>query len=700
MEEKFITHVKQVYGYEVGERIIDAYTFAKRAHSGATRASGEPYIIHPVKTAEILVDLNLDEATIIAALLHDVVEDTDVTFKEINDKFGQDVEELVRGVTKISLIKYSKDVAEMENLRRLFISMSKDVRVIMIKLADRIHNMRTLTYLPHNRQIKFASETMDLFVPLAERLGLNSMKAELEDLCFMYLNPIEYNKLKNELDRKYQKTTTKMADIKKRLNGILSEEKITGEVSGRFKHFYSIYKKLRSHGTAKIYDIIAFRMIVPTISDCYTLLGAVHSQYRPIPGRIKDYIASPKLNGYQSLHTTVITDDGTPFEVQIRTYDMHIHCEYGIASHWRYKSGNTKEDMLEDKFNWLKSIINEEREIKDSGNFVKALRMDFSTSEIWVFTPKYKPISLPEGSTPIDMAYAIHSDLGNMCIGAKVNDKSAPLNKILETGDVVEILVSNDAKGPSRDWLTIAASTAARRSIRAFFRKNMTPENIIKGQKILAKEAAKAGLDLINIQDKCYENLQLKYNFENLDDMFACVGYGSLTPNQILKKYITEHNEELYKEKNKDDYIVSIDDVKIHDVKFARCCTPILGDEIVGVYSQNNGYTIHRSDCPNMKFIEDDKKKTAVWNENNAKDFYVSLKLGGRDENGLTAKLLNILYSNENIDLEEIKSRKLTATKFEVTLRLKIKNREDLERLIKLIQAEPYIDYVTRNNLN
>lgn len=699
MEEKFISNVKKVYGYEAGERIIDAYTFAKRAHNGATRASGEPYIIHPLQTAQILVDLNLDESSIIAALLHDVVEDTDVTFKEITDKFGTEVEELVRGVTKISSIKYSKDVTEMENLRRLFISMSKDVRVIMIKLADRIHNMRTLDYLPHNRQIKFASETMDLFVPLAERLGLNSIKAELEDLCFKYLNPVEYNKLKNELERKYQKTTTKMQDIKKRLNGILTSERISGEVSGRFKHFYSIYKKLRSHGTAKIYDIIAFRIIVPTINDCYTLLGAVHSQYKPVPGRIKDYIAAPKPNGYQSLHTTLITEDGTPFEVQIRTYDMHIACEYGIASHWRYKTGNDKEDILEDQFNWLKTIINEEREIKDSGNFVKALRMDFSTGEIWVFTPKYKPISLPEGSTPIDMAYAIHSDLGNMCIGAKVNDKTAPLNKVLETGDVVEILVSEDAKGPSRDWLSIAASTNARRSIRAFFRKNMTPDNIFKGQKILTKEAEKAGLDLHQIQDKCFADLQMKYNFENVDDMFACVGYGSLTPNQILKKYITEHNEEIRLQKNKDDYIVSIEGIKAHDVKFARCCTPILGDEIVGVYSQN-GYTIHRSDCPNMRYVEEDKKKQAVWNENNARDFFVSLKLGGRDENGLTAKLLNILYSDENIDLEEIQSRKLTATKFEVTLKLKIKKREDLDRLITNIQAEPYIYYVTRNNLN
>ena len=699
MEEKFISGVKKLYGYEVGERIIDAYNFAKRAHNGATRASGEPYIIHPLQTAQILVDLNLDEATIKAALLHDVVEDTDTSFKDLADRFGSDVEELVRGVTKINSIKYSKDITEMENLRRLFISMSKDVRVIMIKLADRIHNMRTLNYLPHNRQIRFASETMDLFVPLAERLGLNSMKAELEDLCFMYLNPIEYNKLKNELDRKFQKTTSKMEDIERKLNNILTTERISGEVSSRFKHFYSIYKKLRSHGTAKIYDIIAFRVLVPTISECYTLLGSIHAQYKPVPGRIKDYIAAPKLNGYQSLHTTLITEDGTPFEVQIRTYDMHIACEYGIASHWRYKSGNNKEDMLEDKFNWLKSIINEEREIKDSGNFVKALKMDFSTAEIWVFTPKYKPISLPENSTPIDMAYAVHSDLGNMCIGAKVNDKTVPLNRKLETGDVVEILISKDTKGPSRDWLSIAVSTDARRSIRSFFRKNMTPENIFKGQKILTEEAAKAGLDLHKIQNKCFEDLQMKYNFESLDDMFASVGYGSLTPNQILKKYINEYQEEIRLEKNKDDYIVDIEGIKVHDVKFARCCTPILGDEIVGVYSQN-GYTIHRKDCPNMKLVEEDRKKKAKWNVTHAKDFYVSIKLGGRDENGLTAKLLNILYSNENIELEEIKSRKLTTTKFEVTLRLKIRKREDLEELIDNIKNEPYIDYVTRNNLN
>lgn len=694
-----MTQVRNAYGYEDSKKIEEALNFAANAHKDAKRASGEPYIIHPIETARILVELNLDVASIEAALLHDVVEDTDVTFKEIKDKFGPEVEELVRCVTKISSIKYSKDVAEMENLRRLFISMSKDVRVIMIKLADRMHNMRTLNYLPHNRQIKFASETMDLFVPLAERLGLNSMKAEMEDLCFMYLNPVEYNKLKNELDRKYQKTTTKMQDIENKLNNILIEQHITGEVSGRFKHFYSIYKKLRSHGTEKIYDIIAFRILVPTEEDCYTMLGAVHKYYRPVPGRIKDYIAAPKLNGYKSLHTTLITDEGTPFEVQIRTYEMHINCEYGIASHWRYKSGNEKRDVLEDKFNWLRSVINEERDIKDSSSFVKALRMDFSTGEIWVFTPKYKPISLPEHATPIDMAYAIHTDLGNKCIGAKVNDKTVPLSTELETGDVVEILVSSEEKGPSRDWLSIAVSSNARHSIRAFFRKNMTPENIFKGQKLLSDEIVKSGFELDEVAEKCFNDLQNKYNFENIDDMYACVGCGALTVNQILRKSLSELANKKNPDKKKDDYLVDIDGIKLSDVKFAKCCSPIPGDDIVAVPAKN-GYTVHRADCPNMKHVDDDKKKQATWNPNTTKDFYVSLKLGGKDENGLTAKLLTILYDDKNIDLEEIKSKRLSASKYEIILTIRIRRREDLQNLIKQLSLEPYIEFVTRNNLN
>ena len=486
--DKFVDLVKEKF--DDASLVLKAYEFACEAHKNDKRKSGEPYVIHPINVAKILMEYGLDQTTVAAALLHDVVEDTPVSFKKIKEEFGAEVEMLVKGVSKISSIKYSKEVIELDSLKRLFIAMSKDIRVILIKLVDRLHNIRTVQYLKPEKQIKFCTETMNLFVPLAERLGIDVIKLELENTCFKYLNPVDYQKIKGELDKKQEINLERMKNIKAKLEELLAKANVESTILTRFKRVYTLYKKLRAKGTAKAYAVIGIRVIVSSPEECYKVLGEIHKIYKPVPGQIKDYIASPKSNGYKSLHTTVISEDGTPFEVQIRTKTMHELNEYGVLAYWGGKLGAKKEKVLNDKVAWIKSIIQGEREIKDSENFIDALQKDFaSTAEIWVFTPKNKPVSLPENSTPIDMAYAIHTELGNTCVGAKVNGKKVPLNYTLDTGDVVEIITSSQSKGPSRDWLKIAVSGTARTHIRTFFKKNIIPENVKVGKLILEGKA-------------------------------------------------------------------------------------------------------------------------------------------------------------------------------------------------------------------
>jgi len=695
--EEFVDIVKSKY--EDYELILKAYAFACEAHKNAKRRSGEPYIIHPIAVAKTLIELGLDKETISAALLHDVVEDTPISFKTIKKEFGEEVELLVKGVSKISGIKYDKpELKEMNSLRRLFISMSKDIRVILIKLADRLHNIRTVEALTPQKQIRFCSETMNIFVPIAERLGLNAMKNEMENKCFYILRPNEYKKLKDELDRKYDKTTVRIQRIEERLNEILTQANVKCEVKSRLKHFYSLYKKIRDKGTAKIYDIIAFRILVDSEEECYRVLGLVHKTYKPVPGRIKDYIAAPKPNGYRSLHTTLLTKDGTPFEIQIRTHKMHEYCEYGIASHWRYKSGKDKQDVLDERLNWVRSIIEDERQIKDSESFIKALQMDFSTAEICVFTPKYKPISLPEKSTPIDFAYAIHSGLGHSCIGAKVNGKKVPLTRALETGDVVEIITSVKEKGPAREWLSFAVSTHARSHIRNYFKKSIIPENVKIGRDLLDKIADKSGINISDCLSKeVFEEVRKNFLVSSLDDMFSSIAIGGINPSDIISIALANKNQKNNKQEKKDSPVY-IEGGEVSDVKFARCCTPIPGDEICAITS-NNGVTVHREDCLNLKNVDKERMLVAEWKENINKLFDISLKIVGRDKIGTFSKIMDVFYDN-NFIMSFASAKVVSEGKFESIVTAKIRNKEEEEKIIEFIKSIDNVQDVVRNNLN
>lgn len=693
--DQFVKLVKSEY--ENPDLILRAYEMAKKAHKNQVRGTGDPYIVHPVAVATKLIDLGLDEATVAAGLLHDVVEDTPVSYKQIKAEFGQEVESLVKGVSKISSIKYNKTTIEMESLRRLFVAMSKDIRVILIKLCDRMHNIETISGLPYERQIKFCTETMNLFVPLAERLGLNSIKIELEDKCFAVLNPEEYNKLKAELDRKYEKNTQRMKDIEQNLNQALTNLNLKGEVQGRFKHFYSLYKKIKDKGTAKIYDIIAFRVIVENVDDCYRVLGEIHKFYKPIPGRIKDYIASPKQNGYKSLHTTLITKDSTPFEVQIRTFEMNRLCEYGIAAHWRYKSGDTKASAFEDKLNWVRSIIEEESQIKDSENFVKALQMDFSNAEIWVFTPKFKPISLPENSTPIDMAYAIHTDLGNSCVAAKVNGRKAQLNRKLTTGDVVEIITSKDSHGPSREWLGFAVSGHARTEIKNFFKRSLVPEMVKKGRQMLEEKCQEMNVPLSwCLSNEVLNEVKKKYYIYSLDDMFATIATHGIHRSDIINIAMKKGEYEIKDEK--DNTYVYIEGSETSNVKFARCCTPIPGEEICAVAS-NSGITVHCKSCVNIKQIDPDRLLSADWKEGVDKYFEECYKIGGRDEEGLLSDILDIFYDSD-VPINSVNAHQAGQGRFEIIVSIKVKDKAMSDEIKDRLEKLRQVQFVNRNNQN
>lgn len=699
--EDFLKLMREKYDIASSRQVEQAYKLAKIAHAGNIRKSGEPWFNHCVSVAKILLELNMDADTVCAGLLHDALDDTDITLKQISDAVGTAVSDLCKGLSKVNGIKYGKsNIDEVESLRRLIIAMGKDIRVIIIKLADRVHNMRTIEFLPRERQIKYATETQEVFSGLAERLGLSTFKRELDDLCFKTLNPEEYTKLKQELERKYDKWQARMKRISGVLEYVLRENEIKGKVTSRFKNFYSLYKKVQKKGTEKTYDIIAFRVLVDNEEDCYRVLGAVHQKYRPISGRIKDYIAAPKQNGYQSLHTTLITTDGTPFELQIRTHKMHEYCEVGVASHWNYKGDRDNSSyLMQEKLEWLKDLIESEINTKDDKNFVKTLKMDFSTGEIWVFTPKHKPISLPELATPIDFAYAIHTELGNRCIGAKVNGKRVSIAKTLETGDVVEIITSDESKGPSRDWLNVAVSHNARYCIRQFFRKETTPENIIFGKKILEEEAKQYNIsigDIIN--ESNFAELQEKYSFESVDDMFAAVGYKGVTVNQILKPIISKKEEIAEVAFAKEHSAVLVEGKDILKYRLSQCCSPIPGDNIVAIANRDM-VSIHTTDCKNQKYINSDRCLKAEWKEGNKKLYPVQIVINAKDREGILAGILTAVY-NYKITFTGVTAQIMPNNKFEMSIALKVRNKDELDEFVKYLKKEdPSIEYISRKNI-
>lgn len=683
--------------------IEKAYNFAAQAHEGQLRNSGEPYIMHPLATANILAGLGLDTSTVAAGLLHDVVEDTKYEIKDIEMNFGKEVALLVDGVTKLSRIEYiSKEERQIESYRKMFLAMAKDIRVILIKLADRLHNMRTLKYKSFWKQREVAKETLEIFAPLASRLGIFKVKWELEDLSFRYLEHDKYYYLVEQISMKRKERE----EYINKVISILQEEisikaKIEADISGRPKHFYSIYNKMKKKGKelSEIYDLIAVRIIVNSIKDCYGSLGIIHTLWKPIPGRFKDYIAMPKPNLYQSLHTTVIGPGGDPFEVQIRTWDMHKTAEYGIAAHWLYKENKNK---VADKLTWIKQIREWQNELQDSKEFMETLKIDLFSDLVFVFSPKGDVFELPLGSTPIDFAYRVHTEVGHRCIGSKVNNRIVSLDYKLKTGDIIEILTSKQANGPSRDWLKIVKSSQAKNRIRQWFRREKRAENIGKGKELLERELRKQGLDVsFYTKGEKLNSIAKKLGFNVSEDLLAAIGDNSITSllvtcklkDEFAKKEIDSEKIDLStlsKENKKlprNTSGVRIKDVDNIMIRFARCCNPLPGDEIIGFITRGRGVSIHRLDCPNVKVYEEEEPERlleAAWDESEKNDFQVEIQVIGFDRPKLTTEIM-LLISDAKIHMNAINARAKRNNAI-MDLKIEVNSLDELNRLIEKIK--------------
>ena len=684
--------------------------YAARVHAHQLRASGEPYITHPVAVAGILLDYGLDAATIAAALLHDSIEDTNATEAEIYALFGEEITSLVMGVTKLDKYTFSsKEEEQAENFRKMFFAMAKDIRVILIKLADRLHNMRTISSKPRDRQLAIATETLEIYAPLASRLGLSYFKCELEDICLKVLQPDIFNQLVGEISLKRAERQDLVNHICARLTNILNELGIHGEVNGRPKHFYSIYKKMvRQNKTFdQIYDLTAVRVIVETVKDCYEVLGMIHTLWKPIPGRFKDYISVPKANNYQSLHTTVMTAYGMPFEIQIRTYEMHKIAEYGIAAHWKYKENRTASSELDEKIQWLRSVMDTQGENSTPQEFYESLKLDLYDGQVFIFTPKGDVLALPEGSTPVDFAYNVHSEIGNKCVGAKVNNKMVPLETKLVTGDYVEIITSNNAKGPSRDWLRFVKSSQAKSKIKAFFKRELKDDNIKRGKELLEKEAKSRGYNLSDLmQKKWLDIIMQRYSISSLDDLYATIGYGGYTVNQILLKLIDFYNKEasvtklplkpgIKKRKVDSNGII----VMGHDdllVRVAKCCNPVPGDEIVGFISRGRGVAIHRKNCPNLKNAEDFRLVEAHWEVSQSKSFLVTLQVETRNTAGILAEITKII-SECKFSIDTLNARVDKHNNGIINLAVNVGSLQQVDYLKNRIEKIPQVDKVFRS---
>jgi len=649
------------------ELVDRAYRYASRAHNGQMRFSGDPYITHPVAVAATLAELELDVVSIAAALLHDVVEDTGVALDDVERDFGEEIARLVDGVTKLSRIEYrSQEDEQVENLRKMFLAMSHDIRVLLIRLADRLHNMRTLAFLPPDRQRICARETLDIFAPLAHRLGMYRIKMELEDLALRYLEPERYRDLMAKISRKRAEREEFTRDIIRVLEEKLGEAGIEADISGRAKHFYSIYRKMYVQGRefSDIYDLTAIRIIVDDIRECYAALGIVHTLWKPIPGRFKDFIAMPKPNMYQSLHTTVISSTGEPFEIQIRTWDMHQTAEYGIAAHWRYKEGGQQsDDDFEKKLSWLRQLLEWQRDLPDAREFMESLRLDLFSDEVYVFTPKGDVLELPAGATPIDFAYRIHTDVGHRCIGAKVNGKIVPLDRALENGDIVEILTSKQIGGPSWDWLSMVRTSAARQKIRQWFKRERREEHIERGRELLEKESRRRSLEKEDIlRAEWLEKVARRLSLTSEEELYAALGYGGVTVQFVVQKLEEELKkeqrsatvvdvEDLLKElRPAPAYGKPVDGVRVRGVdnalvRFARCCNPLPGDRIVGYITRGRGVSVHRVDCPNVKHLSGDSARfiEVTWDEDVPQAYLTSLVVSAFDRPGLLSDVVNAI---------------------------------------------------------
>ena len=689
------------------ETLVRAYHYAEQAHSGQKRASGEAYFIHPCAVAKILMELGLDCATVAAAFLHDVIEDTPVTEEDIRREFGEEILRLVAGVTKLDKIVFkSREEEEAENFRKIFVAMAKDIRVIIIKLADRLHNMRSLNFLSKERQIKMAQETLDIYTPLAGRLGISQIKCELEDLCLKYLDPEAYEFLVENIHQKLYERHNFVDFVVKEIKKILDESKIEGEVFGRPKHFYSIYKKMKTQNKTldQIYDLTAVRVIVGTVDECYEVFGKIHKRWKPIPGRIKDYIATPKANMYQSLHTTVVTNFGQPFEIQIRTFEMHRTAEFGIAAHWKYKEKRTEDSSFTERLSWIREVLDWEGGLKDSKDFMESLKTELYSNELLVFTPKGKVISLPKDATPIDFAYAIHSEIGNRCVGARVNSKIVPLNSTLQTGDVVEIITSSNSKGPSWDWLKIVKSSSARAKIKQFFRREMKDENVKIGRSMLEAEAKHRGYNLSDIlTEESFAKISEKFSFFSQDEMFASVGYGAITVNQVLFKLIDFYKKEIPKKPvyhggAADSSGVIVKGMSGLLTRFAGCCNPVPGDKIVGFVSRGRGVVIHRADCPNVKNLEAEEGRIlpAEWAETQGGGHFVAGIVMKAKDQGLALSVLTSVVSDMRLMITAVNSRFDKNKDAVIEANIRLNGKGDIDLLIRKLLSDERISEVYR----
>ncbi|MBU5590970.1 bifunctional (p)ppGpp synthetase/guanosine-3',5'-bis(diphosphate) 3'-pyrophosphohydrolase [Clostridium sp. MSJ-4] len=689
-----------------------AYMLADNAHEKQRRESGEPYIVHPIEVACILAEFGMDANTIAAGLLHDVVEDTDYSFEDIKKEFNEEVAILVDGVTKLGKIKYkTKEEQQADNVRKMLLAMTKDIRVILIKLADRLHNMRTLKYMPVEKQKEKAKETFDIYAPLAHRLGMFKMKWELEDLAFRYMNANEYYDLVRRIAEKRAEREEYISMIISDLNSRLENASIESDIEGRPKHFYSIYRKMvnKNKTIDQIFDLTAIRILVDTIKDCYAVLGIVHTVYKPIPGRFKDYIAMPKPNMYQSLHTTVIGPQGKTFEIQIRTFEMHKTAEYGIAAHWKYKEGSEGEEGdFDAKLSWLRDMLEWQKETSDAEEFMEGFKIDLFSDEVFVFTPKGVVINLPYEATPIDFAYRIHTDIGNRCIGAKVNGKMVTLDYKLKTGEIVEILTSTSPKGPSIDWLNVAKSNQAKSKIRAWFKKEKREENISKGKELLEKEAKRQGCNFGEIaKGEGFDKLLKRYNLNSIEDLFASIGMGMLIPSIIVNRLkevninyknalenlqakITEEDFSKDREKDKSDrdYGITVKGLTNVLVRFAKCCNPVPGDNIIGYITKGRGISVHRTDCKNIQSMDMNDREKFVeveWGRNRVDGYISELQLKAEDRSGLLTDIMMII-TESRMNLHAINAKSAKGNIATINIKLKINDIEQLKELMKKIK--------------
>ncbi|EPY6471993.1 RelA/SpoT family protein [Clostridium sporogenes] len=710
MLEDLMIKIKDSFTEKEIEFIKKAYNFACNAHKEQKRISGEPYITHPEEVAIILFEMGMDVNTMIAGLMHDVVEDTQYTYEDVAKEFGNEVADLVNGVTKLGKIEYkTKEEQQADNVRKMLLAMTKDIRVILIKLADRLHNMRTLRFMPVEKQKEKAQETLDIYAPLAHRLGISKIKWELEDLSFRYINPNEYYFLVRKIAEKRAEREEHIKEIVSNLQQNLKKAGIESEIDGRPKHFYSIYKKMhnKNKNLDQIFDLTAVRILVDTVKDCYAALGIAHTVYKPIPGRFKDYIAMPKPNMYQSLHSTVMGVGGRPFEIQIRTYEMHKTAEYGIAAHWKYKEAVENSNNIDLKLTWLREMLDWQKETTDPKEFMQGFKIDLFSDEVFVFTPKGKVISLPNRATPVDFAYKIHTDIGHRCIGAKVNGKMVPLDYELKTGEIIEVLTSTTPKGPNLDWLSMVKSNQAKSKIRAWFKKEDKEENINKGKDILEKETKKQGYNFGKLaKGEVLETVLKRYNMSSIEDMFAAVGIGALAASAVVLRFreqylkknkpelnwnevrdqISKSNKQKKKKSSSPGVIVKGEDNLL--VRFAKCCNPVPGDKIIGYITKGRGISIHRTDCKNVEqLVEEDPTKIVEvsWGKPKGGEYISELEVRAENTDGLLADIM-LTINGSKTNLYAVNAQPIKNDSVVVNIKLKISNIEDLKSVMKDIR--------------